>query len=121
MTFDGKNEKFALFEDLFHTMIKRQSETSEQMNDNHFGSRLRKGTIQTFRNINTNKTQTLEELLIIFRGKYVKPDSQATAKQKMHRRLFDSNTMKLPDILEELNQGTEKTFGEWPTSLECIF
>ena len=30
MTFDGKSEKFELFEDLFHTMIKMQPEMSEQ-------------------------------------------------------------------------------------------
>ena len=31
MTFDGKSEKFELFEDLFHTMIKMQPEMTEQM------------------------------------------------------------------------------------------
>ena len=31
MTFNGKSEKFELFEDLFHTMIKMQPEMSEQM------------------------------------------------------------------------------------------
>ena len=37
---------------------------------------------------------------------------QATAKHKWHRLVFDPNTMKLPDFLEELNQGAEKAFGE---------
>ena len=32
MTFDGKSEKFELFEDLFHTMIKMQPDMSEQQN-----------------------------------------------------------------------------------------
>ena len=41
MTFDGKSEKFELFEDLFHTMIKMQPEVSEQMKINHFRSLLR--------------------------------------------------------------------------------
>ena len=36
MTFDGKSEKFELFEDLFHTMIKMQPEMTEQMKINHF-------------------------------------------------------------------------------------
>ena len=112
MTFDGKSEKFELFEDLFHTMIKMQPAMTEQMKINHFHSLLRKGALQTFRNINSINRQTLEDVLIIFRRKYVKPESQATAKHKWHRLTFDLNTMKLPDFLEELNQGVEKAFGE---------
>ena len=112
MTFDGKSEKFELFEDLFHTMIKMQPTMTEQMKINHFHSLLRKGALQTFRNINSINRQTLEDVLIIFRRKYVKPESQATAKHKWHRLTFDPTTMKLPDFLEELNQGAEKAFGE---------
>ena len=112
MTFDGKSEKFELFEDLFHTMIKMQPEMTEQMKINHFHSLLRKNALQTFTNINSTNRQTLEDVLVIFRRKYVKPESQATAKHKWHRLVFDPNTMKLPDFLEELNQGAEKAFGD---------
>ena len=42
----------------------------------------------------------------------VKPESRATAKHKWHKLVFDPNTMKLPDFLDELNQGAEKAFGE---------
>ena len=101
MTFDGKSEKFELFEDLFHTM-----------KINHFHSLLRKNALQTFRNISSSNRQTLEDVLVIFRRKYVKPESQATAKHKWHRLAFDPNTMKLPDFPEELNQGAEKAFGD---------
>ena len=112
MTFDGKSEKFDLFEDLFHTMTKMQLAMMEQMKINHFHSLLRKGALQTFRNINSINRQTLEDVLVIFRRKYVKPESQATAKHKWHRLTFDPNTMKLLDFLEELNQGAEKAFSE---------
>ena len=112
MTFDGKSEKFELFEDLFHTMIKMQPEMTEQMKINHFHSLLRKNALQTFRNISSSNRQTIEDVLVIFRQKYVKPESQATAKHKWHRLVFDPNTMKLPDFLEELNQGAEKAFGD---------
>ena len=112
ITFDGKSEKFELFEDLFHTMIKMQPEMTEQMKINHFHSLLRKNALQTFRNISSSNRQTLEDVLVIFRRKYVKPESQATAKHKWHRLVFDPNTMKLPDFLEELNQGAEKAFGD---------
>ena len=111
MTFDGRSEKFELFEDLFHTMIKMQPAMTEQMKINHFHSLLKKGALQTFRNINSTNRQTLEDVLVIFRRKYVKPESQATAKHKRHRLTFDPNTMN-PDFLEELNQGAEKAFGE---------
>ena len=112
MTFDGKSEKFELFEDLFHTMIKMQPEMTEQMKINHLHSLLRKNALQTFRNINTTNRQTVEDVLVIFRRKYVKPESQATAKHKWHRLIFDPNTMKLPDFLKELNQGAKKAFGD---------
>ena len=112
LTFDGKSEKFELFEDLFHTMIKMQPDMTETMKINHFHSLLRKNALQTFRNINTANRQILEDILAVFRRKYVKPESQATTKHKWHRLVFDSNTMKLPDFLEELNQGAEKAFGE---------
>ena len=36
----------------------------------------------------------------------------ARANHKWHKLLFDPDTMKLPDSLEELNQGAEKAFGE---------
>ena len=111
LTFDGKSEKFELFEDLFYTMIKMQPDMTETMKINHFHSLLRKNALQTFRNINTANRQTLEDILAVFRRKYVKSESQETAKH-WHRLVFDPNTMKLPDFLEELNQGAEKAFGE---------
>ena len=108
LTFDGKSEKFELFEDLFHKMIKMQPDMTETMKNNHFHSLLRKNALQTFRNINSANRQTLEDILSVFRRKYVKSESQATAKHKWHKLVFDPNTMKLPDCLEELNQGAEQ-------------
>ena len=112
MTFDGKIEEFELFEDLFHTVIKMQPAITEQMKINNFHSLLRKGALRTFRNINSTNRQTLEDLLVIFGRKYVKLESQVTAKHKWHRLVFDPNTMKLPDFLEDLKQGAENAFGE---------
>ena len=59
MTFDGKNEKFDLLKELFHTMIKMQLEISEQMKINHFQSRLRK---ERFRRSETS-VQPIDKLL----------------------------------------------------------
>ena len=94
-------------------MIKMQPAMTEQMKMNHFHSLLRKGALQTFRNINSTNRQTLEDVLVNFRRKYVKPECQATAKHKWHKLIFDPNIMKLPDLLlEEINQGAEKAFVE---------
>ena len=112
LIFDGKNEKFELFEDLFHTMFKMQPEMTEAMKINHFHAHLRKEALQTFRNISASNKKTLDDVLIVFRRTYVKPESQATAKHKWHKLTFDPNTKSLPDILEELNECAERAFGE---------
>ena len=82
---------------------------TETMKINCFHSLLRKNALQT---ISSANRQTVEDILANFRGKYVKPESQATAKHKRHKLVFDPNTMKLPDFLKKLNQGAEKAFGE---------
>ena len=111
LIFDGKNEKFELFEDLFHTMLKMQPEMTEAMKINYFHAHLRKEALQTFRNISASNKKTLDDVLIVFRRKYVKPESQATAKHKWHKLTFDPNTKSLPDILEELKECAERAFG----------
>ena len=114
LTFDGKSEKFELFEDIFHTMIKMQRDMTmtETMKINQFHSLLRNNPLQPFRNFSWANRQTLEDILAIFRRQYVKPESQATAKHKWHKLVIDPKTMKLPDFLEELNKGAKKAFRE---------
>ena len=112
LIFDGKNEKFDLFEDLFHTMLKMQPEMTGAMKINHFHAHLRKEALQTFRNISALNKKTLDDVLIAFRRKYVKPESQTTAKHKWHKLTFDPNTKSLPDFLEELNECAERAFGD---------
>ena len=111
LIFDGKNEKFELFEDLFHTMLRMQPEMTEAMKINHFHAHLRKDALQTFRNISAVNRKTLDEVLIVFRRKHVKLESQATAKHKWHKLTFDTNTKSLPDFLEEPNECAERAFG----------
>ena len=74
LTFHGKSEKFELFEDLFHTMIKMQPDMVETMKNNHFHSLLRKNALQTFRNINSTDRQTLEDILAVFRKNMSNPN-----------------------------------------------
>ena len=70
LIFDGKNEKFELFEDLFHTMIKMQPEMTQAMKIKHFQAHLRKEALQTFRKISASNKKTLDDVLIVFRRKY---------------------------------------------------
>ena len=111
LIFDGKNEEFELFEDLFHTMLKMQPEMTEAMKINHFHAHLRKEAHQTIRNISAVNKKTLDDVLIVFRRKYVEPESQATAKHKWHKLTFDPNTKSLADFLEELNECAGRAFG----------
>ena len=98
ISFDGKNEKFEFFEDLFHTMLELQPETTEAIKIDHFCAHLRKEALQTLRNISASNNKTLDDVLIVFRRKYLKPESQATAKHKWHKLTFDPNTKSLPDF-----------------------
>ena len=93
-------------------MLKMQPEMTKAMKINHFHARLRKKALQTFRNISALNKKTLEDVLIVFRRKCVKPESQATAKHKWHKLTFDPNTKSLPDFLEELNECAERAFGD---------
>ena len=89
---DGKNEKFELFADLFHTLLKMQPEMTEAIRINHFHAHLRKEALQTSRNRSASNKKTLYDVLIVFRREYVKPESQATAKHKWHKLKIDPNT-----------------------------
>ena len=112
LIFDGKNEKFEFFEDLFHTMLKMQPEMTDAMKINHFHAHLRKEALQTFRNISAVNKKILDDVLVVFQRKYVKLESQATAKHKWHKLTFDPNTESLPDFLEELNECADRAFGD---------
>ena len=71
-----------------------------------------KKALQRFRNISASKKKTLNDVLIVFRRKYVKPESQATAKHKWHKLTFDPNTKSLSDFFEKLNECAERAFGD---------
>ena len=110
LIFDVKNKKFELSEDLFPMMLKLQPEMTEAMKFNNFQALFRKDALQTFININASNRKTLDDVLIVFRGKNVKPESQATAKHKWHKLTFDNNTKWLSDIFKELNKCAERAF-----------
>ena len=83
-TFDGKSEKFELFEDLFQTSLKIHNQPTEEDKINYFHSLMRGDALQTFKNITSPNRENLGEILTVFRRKNVKPHSVATAKHKFH-------------------------------------
>ena len=84
-TFDGKSEKFELFEDLFQTSLKIHNQLTEEDIIKYFHSLMRGDALQQFKNISSPIPENLAETLTVFRGKYVKPQSRATAKHKIQQ------------------------------------
>ena len=89
-----------------------QPNLTEEMKINHFHAHLRGLALKTFKNIQRTPHTTLEDILKVFRRKYVKPESSASAKHRFHRLSFQPENQKLPDFLEDLQESAEKAFGE---------
>ena len=110
-TFDGKSEKFELFEDLFQTSLKIHNQLTEEDKINYFHSLMRGDALQTFKNITSPNRENLVEILTVFRRKYVKHQSMATAKHKFQRLVFNPTNQKLIDFLDELQKLAKDAFG----------
>ena len=110
-TFDGKSEKFELFEDLFQTSLKIHNQLTEDDRINYFHSLMRGDALQTFKNINGPTRENLGEILAVFRRKYVKSQSMATAKHKFQKLVFNPANQKLVDFLDELQKLAKDAFG----------
>ena len=110
-TFDGKSEKFELFEDLFQTSLKIHNQLTEEDKINYFHSLMRGDALQTFKNISSPNRENLIEILTVIRRKYVKPQSMATAKHKFQQLVFNPAKQKLIDFLDELQKLAKDAFG----------
>ena len=110
-TFDGKSEKFELFEDLFRTSLKIRNQLNEEDRKNYFHSLMRGDALQTFKNINGPTRENLGENLAVFRMKYVKPQSMATAKHKFQILVFNPAKQKLVVFLDKLPKLAKDAFG----------
>ena len=110
-TFDGKSEKFELFEDLFQTSLKIHNQLTEEDKINYFHSLMRGDALQTFKNITSPNRENLGEILTVFRRKYLEPQSMATAKHKFQRLVFNPANQKLIGFLDELQKLAKDAFG----------
>ena len=102
--FDGKSEKFKLFEDLFQTGLKIHNQLTQENKKNYFHSLMRGDALQTFKNNITPNRENLREILTVFRRNYVRPQTMATAKHKFQRLVFNPANQKLIDFLDELQK-----------------
>ena len=71
-TFDGKSEKFELFEDRFQTSLKNHNQLTEDDRINYFHSLMRGDALQTFKNFNGPTRENLGQIQAVFRRKYLK-------------------------------------------------
>ena len=109
-TFDGKSEKFELFEHLFQTSLKICNHLTEEDRINYFHSLMRGDALQTFKNFNGPTRENLGEILAVFQRKYVKPQSMVTAKHQFQKLFFNPANQKLVDFLDELQKLAKDAF-----------
>ena len=110
-TFEGKSNKFELFEDLFQKSSKIHNQLTEEDKINYFHSLMRGDALHTFKNITGPNRGNLGEILTAFRRKHVKLQSMATAKHKFQRLVFKPSNQKLIDFLDELQKLAKDAFG----------
>ena len=110
-TFDGKSEKFELFDDLFQTSLKFHNQLTEEDRINYFHSLMRGDALQTFKNINGPTGENLGEILALFRKKYVKLQSMATAKIKFQKLVFNPANQILLGFHDEIQKLAKDAFG----------
>ena len=110
-TFDGKSEKLELFEDLFQTSLKIHNQLTDEDKTYYFDNLMRGDALQTFKNIDSPNRESLTEILTVFRRKYVKPQSMATAKHKFQQLVFNPANQKLIEFLDELQKLAKDAFG----------
>ena len=67
--FDGKSEKFELFEDLFQASLKIHNQLTEEDKIFYLHSLMRGDALQTFKNITSPNRGNLREIMTVFRRK----------------------------------------------------
>ena len=72
---------------------------------------MRGDALQTFKNISSPNRENLAETLTVFRRKYVKPQSMATAKHKFQQLVFNAANQKVIDFSDELQKWARDAFG----------
>ena len=109
--FDGKSEKFELFEDLFRNNIKMYPHLTEIQKINYFHSILRGNALQAYCNLDDTKKDNLEEVITAFKGRFGDFQSSAEARCEGVALHFDPTKQKLHEFLDALQKTAKEAFG----------
>ena len=121
-TFDGRNDKFEHFEDLFMTSLKVYPNISEEEQIHYFHSLLRRDALQTYRNMTDANRASLDDIITTFRRRYVRPQSIATARCKWEQFYFDPTRQTFQDFLEQYQKLAQGAYGDdAPKFIETSF
>ena len=121
-TFDGRNDKFEHFEDLFMTSLKVYPNISEEEQIHYFHSLLRGDALQTYRIMTDANRASLDDIIATFRRRYVRPQSIATARCKWEQLYFDPTRQTFQDFLEQYQKLAQEAHGDdAPKFIETSF
>ena len=93
--FDGKSEKFELFEDLFRNNIKMYPHLTKIQKINYFHSLLRGNALQAYCNLDDAKKNRLGEVFTAFKRRFGDFQSSAKARCEWDSLHFDPTKQKL--------------------------
>ena len=109
--FDGKSEKFELFEDLFRNNIKMYPHLTEIQKINYFHLLLRGNALQAYCNLDDTKKDNLEEIITAFKRRFGDFQSSAKARCEWDALHFDPTKQKLHEFLDTLQKTAKEAFG----------
>ena len=109
--FDGKSEKFELFEDLFRNNIKMYPHLTEIQKINYFHSLLRGNALQAYCNLDDAKKDNLEKVITAFKRRFGDFQSSAKARCEWDSLHFDPTKQKLHEYLDTLQKTAKEAFG----------
>ena len=109
--FDGKSEKFELFEDLFRNNIKMYPHLTEIQKINYFHSLLRGNALHAYCNLDDTKKDNLEEVITAFKRRFGDFQSSAKARCEWDALHFDPTKQKLHEFLDTLQKTAKEAFG----------
>ena len=110
LTFDGKSEKFKLFEDFFQMILKIHNQLTEDNRINYFHSLMKVDALKTSKNNNGPTQENLGEILELFRRKYEKPQSMTIAKHKFYKLVFNPANQELVEFFDKLQKLAKDEF-----------
>ena len=111
-TFNGRNDEFEHFEDLFMTSLEVYPNISEEEQIHYFHSLLKDDALQTYRNMTDTNRASLEDIIATFRRRYIRTQSIATAQCKWEQLYFDPPRQTFQDFLEQYQRLAQEVYGE---------